>query len=1403
LITVPDEDAWLRMERIAADLHALPADEAAAQLAVLQQDGESPSILSLVAGWLALPSPPSPLGQGDTIGGRYMLTRKLGHGGMGTVWQATQEMIGRPVAVKLIHPSLVTPSHRVRFMHEMQILGRLEHPGIVKVFDAGLHEHGEESIPFFVMECVEGIPLAQWANEHRADRGRLLRLVSEMCAAVQHAHDRKVVHRDLKPSNILVRRDGQPVILDFGISRLAGGPNEPFGGFSGTPHYAAPEQHLGQDRDFRSGESVDVYAVGAILFEILSGRRLFEFPRDTSIAKMRECIVAAAPRALSEVLPQCPKSLDDLVRRAVQRNPADRYLSMAALSRALKRITMRLYGPAVSPEPRWNPAKGELVPETNWRLEREIGRGSTGPVWLARHDSLSEKRVFKFCDDEDKVRTLKRELALFRLLKERVGHHPHFITLHEVSLEEPPWYLMMEHVEAVDLPAWCARFREGGGTITAEQKIELIIQVSQALQSAHEAGILHRDIKPENLLVAKRDDTPGGWHVYVADFGIGQLTAAEFQQKGVIAGATLTLLDVERKSLSGTFLYFAPEILEGNAATARSDLYSLGVVFWQLLIGNFSAALDPVRWPARIDDPLLRSDLEKCLAGDPEDRWLSAGDFAASLRSLDARRTAEARRQEELARRAKEAYRRGVWRASLVAGATIIAIAALAIYAWLNSVEAEQQRKIAAAGHARAALGELRSLNALRFPGAHFHLSREMQSLEIRDPALRAQFREVAIAILAQNPFESLALPEIQFGEDDMVGDRGERVAALGSSGTLEVMDMVAHPRQRRRVSRDERGLHHLRVGARGLVAGAIDESGTLHVWSGRNLASHDPSDHRAISGPVHAGSFAITPTHLVGTDYSAVAVARPDGAIEVYRTGSGQTTGAVLRRVSNAERREFPETAPANLLEFARNPEGVLASASPHSNLLLFWRLSPSENRVTGAFVGSAWHRGVVQTMKWNPLGEELATGADDGVLRIWRFAVSETVPQVVPHRSLDLGEPIHAVAWNADATLLAAVTASGQVRVFWAQSLDSRPALQFSQPKAKNVAFLGSDSLCTWGGGETRIHGKRDKFFVQRKISASPVTVDFHSQGSLTASGPDVINFLVPETLAWTAGFTTAVAPAASWLGSELIFFENQQWKFAEAVKVPDPHRLHFSFKDNLAGSGAYVASPQGRRMAVLQRNRLHCWSSVRHAEGEAAQTLGNLTLLAMSDGLPLSAWVEGSSIRVHDHREGKTKSFDLGTSRPLGLSFSPEQGLLAVRESTGVRFIETLSGRSVFAPVAAPTGGATPVVFSPDGRCLAVCGPDYAILIGAVLPQWPSDSSVLQPAFAQPIPLRAPFPSRIVSLDWNSAGTRIAAGTTDGFVQSWNVSLLREKLRLWNMDWNSEPIPREPEPLFITLY
>ena len=304
-------------------------------------------------------------------------------------------------------------------------------------------------------------------------------------------------------------------------------------------------------------------------------------------------------------------------------------------------------------------------------LEQKLGEGGFGEVWLGRHQTMKERRVFKFCFRADRVRSLKREMTLFRILKERVGDHPNIVRLLEVYFDEPPFYVVMDHVEGQDLKAWC---EEQGGVdkVPLATRLEIVAQIADALQAAHDAGVIHRDVKPGNILVSfvvppsggRAFDTSGRKEsertgpaeagttsdqpapsqaqlpvqVKLTDFGIGQIVSAEALAGVTNAGFTQTIVAESSSSQTGSQMYMAPELLAGKPASTRSDIYSLGVVLYQLLVEDLTRPLT-TDWGDHISDPLLRDDLKQCFAGDPLDRFEGAGQLAKNLRALETRRS--------------------------------------------------------------------------------------------------------------------------------------------------------------------------------------------------------------------------------------------------------------------------------------------------------------------------------------------------------------------------------------------------------------------------------------------------------------------------------------------------------------------------------------------------------------------------------------------------------------------------------------------------------------------------------------------------------------------------------------------------------------------------------------------
>jgi len=299
--------------------------------------------------------PPLPTADLPRIRG-YEVQEVLGRGGMGVVYKAWHRRLHRPVAVKmLLAGAYAQPQELERFLREAETVAGLHHANIVHVHEAG----DVDGHPYFTMEFVEGGSLAQKLAVMPQPACQAAALVAGVAEAVHAAHQRGIVHRDLKPGNILLTADGAPKITDFGLARRLQGAAglTQSGAPVGTPSYMAPEQAEGKSRDV--GPAADTYALGAILYELLTGRPPFR--AETAAATLQQ-VLAEDPVPPSRLNPRVPRDLETICLKCLHKEPSRRYASAAALAEDLQR-----YG------------RGEPI------AARPAGRRERLARWVRRH----------------------------------------------------------------------------------------------------------------------------------------------------------------------------------------------------------------------------------------------------------------------------------------------------------------------------------------------------------------------------------------------------------------------------------------------------------------------------------------------------------------------------------------------------------------------------------------------------------------------------------------------------------------------------------------------------------------------------------------------------------------------------------------------------------------------------------------------------------------------------------------------------------------------------------------------------------------------------------------------------------------------------------------------------------
>ncbi|MEE9472317.1 MAG: protein kinase [Gemmatimonadota bacterium] len=529
---------------------------------------------------------------------RYRIEGSIGTGRLGEVFRAYDSALERPVAVRRLHEGPDQVGKADRFLKEAASTARLSHPRIITTYDTGAEGEGK----FVVTGLAEGVTLRSLLEQKvRFEVHRLVDIGRQILEALEHAHERGVLHRNLRPENIFITDDDQVTVADFGLAvRLSDLDTKELS--SGRViQYTPPEALLRDPVDERS----DLYMFGIVLYEMALGRPPFT-GSEIGHQQVNATVSIAAPgdRPLPEFL-KC------VILRCLEKTRDARYASAKAVLEDLK-IKEVVPG---------------MVVGDRYEILAEVARGGMGAIFRARDIELDEPVALKFLSGSigpEMVARLVQEIKTARSVI-----HPNVVRVFTLEKWREHRFIVMEYIDGAPLPRWLERTPKP----TLQDRLRLAVQIGSALDAAHRKGIIHRDIKPENILVIGAGE--GAGEAKMLDFGIARTESNDNRLT-----STGTVL--------GSPMYMSPEQIQARPLDRRSDIYSLGAVFYfmftgvepftggnvqEILMKHLQARPKP---PHEIDPAVPRpvSDaIMKALDIDPKRRIPTAKDLASALSS--------------------------------------------------------------------------------------------------------------------------------------------------------------------------------------------------------------------------------------------------------------------------------------------------------------------------------------------------------------------------------------------------------------------------------------------------------------------------------------------------------------------------------------------------------------------------------------------------------------------------------------------------------------------------------------------------------------------------------------------------------------------------------------------------
>ena len=965
----------------------------------------------------------------------------------------------------------------------------------------------------------------------------------------------------------------------------------------------------------------------------------------------------------------------------------------------------------------WRPAAGLEIPgRPGWKLIKLLGAGGFGEVWAGGNRKLHQRRAFKFCFDNERLRALKREVTLVRLIRSALGDRNDIVGIHEIKLDAPPFYLESDLAPHGNLLQW-ASTQGGLEQIPLAQRISLVAHTATALAAAHSIGVLHKDIKPTNILIF---DGPNGEPLpRLVDFGIGTLAEPGVLVQFGVTSAGFTRATIEHST--GTPTYSPPEYLAGRSYTIQGDVYGLGVLLYQLITCK---PFDPLAagWERDVPDPLLREDIAACVDGDPARRLPSAADLAERLLNLDQRRreiednermACEAAASAKLEAAVSDARQHAARLRKLASVFGLLALLALAggALAWKN------QRKAA------AALAEVevkkREVDRKNTEYRAMLVEAARSDRLVAEEKLQAGLKREAFAHLARaceyDPASTLAAEKVVVALNDWPYPLPATILAKHQDG---VTSACYSPDGKR------------------IVTASWDE--TAMVWdvaTGACLATL----------PGHGGE-------VVGAQFN------PAGT-RILMASRGRTAQVWDAITSKSLVTLSPYEGGITSAQFS--PEGTRIATTSLDNVVRIW--DPVTGKRLATFAG---HGAGVTSVQFNPTATRIVTTSEDHSAQVWDVATSKCLVTLNGHKGTVHGaqfspDGLRVVTVSEDETAMVWETATGRCLTTLAGHSAGVTSARFSPDGALIVTAAEDKTAQVWdaatgqnlasltghAGNVTSVQFSPDGTFI---VTAS---LDRTARVWDTATG---------RNLAILAGHEGGVTNAQySPDGSHIV---TASWDRSARVWNIAARLRPMTFAGHELGLTSVNFSPDGKRLVTGSRDQ-----TARVWDVATGRSLATLT---GHDGSVLGVQFSPDGGRIVTASEDKTaRVWDPATGQCLATLEGHEGGVISAQFNPDGRHVFTAAyddtsqvwdaGTGKSLAIQGGHGGIGKCVqFSPDGSRLVTASEDNTARI------WDLASNQITATLAG-------HEADVLTARFSPQGTRVVTASLDQTSRVWDAT------------------------------